>query len=136
MSTQQLVVPDYIANFFEAIPHELGHKINALSETRNKDVIEWVEEVTPREAHIIFAKMEIFGYIVEDDVKYYWRKKSEYLTWFEEQGTSKYLNVHKDSNRVILESNTEKNGFQVTFTQKEALYYLDESFYMFEKVLF
>ena len=65
--------------------------------------------------------------------KYYWRKKKEYLVWFEDRSYT-YLNFDKFNEKVMITNATGLKNFTVLFTEQEARDLLKDDFDKFEKV--
>lgn len=53
-------------------------------------------------------------YEVEEEKKYYWRKKKEYCLEFEYQHSSHYINFDTDDSKVFLDNREESNPFLIT----------------------
>ena len=99
---EKVVVPQFVADWFEE--HKKGRSIygiigllNDLSKCDDEKMFTWKMNCKGRNGHKltnaqeVIAKMYLFqNYEVEEEKKYYWRKKKEYLLDFED---SQYLRM-------------------------------------------
>ena len=142
---EKVVVPQFVADWYEK--HEKGRSIygiigllNDLSKCDDEKMFMWKMNCEGRNSHKlsnaqeVIAKMHLYGYEIEVEKKYYWRKKKEYLCVFEEQGEL-YLNVNKETGKLSLESKTEIGIIQTSLTETEVRRMVSkEDFIKLEKV--
>lgn len=74
----------------------------------------------------------MFGYEIEQPKEYYWRKKKEYLFWFDDVEKS-YLNKDKEG-QIFINNTLEVGGVKSKFDETEARCILKGDFDKFEKV--
>lgn len=84
---------------------------------------------------ITSAVFDGYKFESESNKKYYWRKKKEYLAWFEEEKqNSMYLTLNDEDGRLSLSSSYENGYYRTMFTVEEAKGLLKDDFDKFEKV--
>ena len=74
-----------------------------------------------------------YEFKLEQPKEYYWRKKKEYLAWFEDVNF-RYLNNHKPTESILLTNIDNLKSFTVKFTEQEARDLLKDDFDKFDKV--
>lgn len=140
---EKIVVPQFVVDYIEnhyggTMPTNWDRADlirdwdNYIKTSGNSKVKEWVKN----ESNFLSFIMAIAtnDYEVEEEKKYYWRKKKEYLCVFEEQGEL-YLNVNKETGKLSLESKTEIGIIQTSLTETEVRRMVSkEDFIKLEKV--
>ncbi|MFZ6624489.1 DUF1642 domain-containing protein [Vagococcus fluvialis] len=137
----KVVVPDFVAEWYEKTntSYILGKMLELLEKSDDKRIAEWRWSCKGRmnnglgNSQEVIAKMMMFGYTIEQPKKYYWRKKKEYLAWFEDRSYT-YLNFDKFNEKVMITNATGLKNFTVLFTETEAHDLLKGDFDKFEKV--
>jgi len=90
---EKVVVPEFVAYWYEKNKHDyiLSVILDELGATEDEAIVNWRGNCKGRfanhlaNAEEIIAKMYLFeDYEIEEEKKYYWRKKEEYLLDFEE----------------------------------------------------
>lgn len=133
----KVVVPKFVADWYEKTKRytkTLREMLNEITflESNDREIwkasLEEDDEFWYKTAEEIVAKMYLYGYEVEAK-KYYWRKKKEYLAWFEDAEET-YLNVY--FSEVYL--GVFRDSDNCEFTETEARDLLKDDFDKFEKV--
>lgn len=107
-------------------------RINALS-TEKEVVLPSYMTVTDR-VELIRAISNNFEFKLEQPQKYYWRKKKEYLVWFEDFESVLIMSKHSKILRFGDISSYDNRYFEGRFTEQEARDLLKDDFDKFEKV--
>ena len=82
---------------------------------------------------LIKTVVDNYEFKLEQPQKYYWRKKKEYLTWFEKQESS-YVRYFYQGASVILSTLDYNSLYKMQFTSQDARDILKDDFDKFEKV--
>lgn len=131
----KVVLPNFVAEFLEnERSRTLRNIFLATTNTQGKSYSNELDRwFTCQENCKKFAQAYLCGYTVEPQ-KYYWRKKKEYLAWFEE---GKYLQKRGDNLYLARSSYDISKGPVNTFkyfTEQQARDLLKDDFDKFEKV--
>lgn len=102
-------------------------------EDMNGNEIDYSEWGPSNQFRLIKAVIDDYEFKLEQPKKYYWRKKKEYLAWFEDVNF-RYLNNHKPTESTLLTNIDNLKSFTVKFTEQEARDLLKDDFDKFEKV--
>ena len=81
----------------------------------------------------LIAMLNHYTFKLEQPQKYYWRKKKEYLAWFEKQESS-YVRYFYQGASVTLSILDYDSLYKMQFTSQEARDLLKDDFDKFEKV--
>lgn len=118
---EKVVVPQFVADWYvENKPltiYGLMCDFVTTTNSKNKKITHWKEEIGSGNAQEIIAKMHLFGYEVEEEKKYYWRKKKEYLFSFEDEEESSYLRVHIATGEVSFGYILDYDGYESYLTE-------------------
>ena len=139
---EKVVVPEFVAYWYEKNKHDyiLSVILDELGATEDEAIVNWRDNCKGRfvnhlaNAEEIIAKMYLFeDYEVEEEKKYYWRKKKEYMFSFAD-GIHQFLNI--DSNGVCsFGSNAEIAGYRTNLTETQVRQAVsEEDFNKLEKV--
>ncbi|MDT2842636.1 DUF1642 domain-containing protein [Vagococcus lutrae] len=122
---EKVVVPQFVAEWFER--NKKGHTIYGLLDLFSDNYFsldgfrEWVENYNLKEenAQEILAKMYLFqNYEVEEEKKYYWRKKKEYMFSFEDDHYI-YVNINKKTQQVHFHNKVESEFIRTVLSETE-----------------
>jgi len=128
----KVIVPKFVANWFER--NKKGHTIYGLLYLFSDNYYlfdgfrKWVEDYNLKEADAqeIIAKMYLFqNYEVEEEKRYYWRKKKEHMFKHENQEYS-YVNVYKKTNKFSHFGKNENIYFKTWLSEDEVRKVFDE----------
>lgn len=125
---EKVVVPQCVADWYEK--HEKGRSIygiigllNDLSKCDDEKMFMWKMNCEGRNNHKltnaqeVIAKMHLFqDYEVEEEKKYYWRKKKEYVF---DLDPSIYINVTKYGRVFFSDETVDDVEFKTKFTETE-----------------
>lgn len=142
---EKVGVPQFVADWYEK--HEKGRSIygiigllNDLSKCEDEKMFMWKMNCKGRSDHKlsnaqeVIAKMYLNGYEVEEEKKYYWRKKKEYLFDFEEQEYT-YLNIDKRTGEAFFGDVFPSSLFETILTETEVRQVVsEEDFNKLERV--
>lgn len=137
---EKVVVPQYVADWYEKYSNNsLGFKISELSHV-SKRMEQWINSLETdyrcgmEIVQEVIAKMHLYGYEVEEEKKYYWRKKKEHLFEFELLELS-YLRIHRETKGLMFGAAAESNQYQVLLTETQVRQAVsEEDFNKLEKV--
>ena len=108
----KVVVPQFVADWYEERKdkytiHGLIVELNKSNKKDNEKIYIWRRSCQGRHinklsnAQEVIAKMHLYGYEVEEEKKYYWRKKKEYLLDFETEDEV-FLKYYYKKNKMSL----------------------------------
>lgn len=137
---EKVVVPKFVADWYEVWNTGfLGNKIAELEHASGR-MEQWIDSLETDDrygmeiAQEVIAKMHLYGYEVEEEKKYYWRKKKEHLLNCEGESYY-YLNVRTGNNYVFLGGKNSNMFYTTKFTEIEVRKLVsEEDFSKLEKV--
>lgn len=136
-------MPQFVADWYEECEAEslystLSYFLNGVGST--EELEKWVETCEGESAYPKvnaekkIAKMHLYGYEVEEEKKYYWKRKNEYSLDCEVSYMA-FLNYDIIENNVHFNTNVESGRFKTKLTEKEVLTLLGkQDFDKLEKV--
>lgn len=102
---EKVVVPQFVADWYEEYKeftvYGLMSAFVTTTNSKNKKMTDWKELLGHENAQEVIAKMHLYGYEVEEEKKYYWRKKKEYLLGFETEDEV-FLRYYYKKNKMYL----------------------------------
>lgn len=143
---EKVVVPQFVADWYEQYKEgytlygilseltdeyyysigKLDEWIRSVNNARNDDGLANVQEIV--------AKMYLHGYEVEEEKKYYWRKKKEYSFSFEHRPSRNYLNIDGNGG-LFFSDKAELSLCKTKFTETKVKQLVgEEGFKKLEKV--
>lgn len=119
---EKVVVPRFVADWYvENKPltiYGLMCDFVTTTNSKNKKITHWKEEVGSGNAQEIIAKMHLYGYEVEEEKKYYWRKKKEHMLEFETADFT-YLNYGYITESLFFGNSIQNENHKTKFTETE-----------------
>lgn len=148
---EKVVVPQFVADWYKEVKGDkrtLYNTLSALKHSENVEVCDWYKGDDTLDIHEnfykkqqIIAKMHLYGYEVEEEKKYYWRKKKEYCLGFETEDEV-FIRYYYKKNKMYLGNRPvylflvpSYEPYKTKFTEKEVRELVsEEDFNKLEKV--
>lgn len=139
----KVVVPQFVADWYERTmtPNfRIGDTLKKLKDVTSEEIHLWEEaigndyEFWYETAEKTIVRMWLHDYEIKEDIKYYWRKKKEYMFDFEDDDYI-YLNIEKDTGDIYFLDEEDFGIYQTKFTETQVRQAVsEEDFNKLEKV--
>ncbi|MDT2844692.1 DUF1642 domain-containing protein [Vagococcus lutrae] len=132
---EKVVVPQFVADWYkeceaESLYSTLSYFLNGIKST--EELEKWAETCEGESAYPKvnaekkIAEMHLYGYEVEEEKEYYWRKKKEHTFDLEQRRPSYFINLDTDNGIVFFDDTEECSSYRTKFAEEEIKRLLSE----------